>query len=147
MTRKTLIAMGLAGVLVIPAGAALAATDDSLVELPAQVLLQDQAQQQDRVQDPTECGACRRLAGEEVQGAAVAGDQARIRERMQDSTECDGEGVQLRQQLHSQTQAAAGAGLGGGAGAAYGAGPQDGTGPIHEGPADGTGNRYGAGGR
>jgi hypothetical protein len=29
-------------------------------------------------------------------------------------------------------------------GAGFGAGPRDGTGPVHEGPNDGTGNRFGA---
>ncbi len=118
MWKKTMLAIGLAGVLTVPAGMALAATGD---RDPVTTLAREQAREQVRDQER---------------------DQAMDRDRLRihDPATCDGTG--LMGQNHDQV----GSGLGT-PGAGYGQGAMDGSGPIHTPPADGAGDRFGAAGR
>lgn len=156
MMKKTLFALGLAVLLAIPAGAAMASTvaTDDTSDVPPVVAVQNQERDQVRLQDSAECdGTC---PNADSDGTPL---MARDRERVMDPELCDGEGplgdqhqaqlgTQYRAELGSQNQAQLGgqhqAQLGEGG---FGSGPADGTGPLHEGPADGTGQQYGARGR
>jgi hypothetical protein len=119
MWKKATLAIGIAAVLAAPAGVAVAATSDPADDL-----------NRERVTT-----AARDQARDQSR------DRARTRDRLrlQDPAECDGAGP--RGASHR------GAGSGSAGRAGHGRGAMDGTGPIHTHPADGTGFRYGAGGR
>jgi hypothetical protein len=119
MWKRVTLAIGIAAVLAIPAGMAVAGTSD-----PAEDLNRDRV---------TTTGG--------DQARDMSQDRARTRDRvrLQDPANCDGTGP--RGVSHH------GAGSGSaGRGAGYGHGAMDGTGPIHAHPEDGTGFRYGGGG-
>ncbi len=121
MWKKTMLAIGLAGALTVPAGMALAATDDPAEGVDRnRVTTLAREQARDQVRDQVR-------------------DQAMIRDRLRihDPATCDGTGPMGGN--HDQ----AGSGLGT-PGAGYGQGAMDGSGPIHTPPADGTGHRFGA---
>lgn len=120
MLKRNLLVLGLVGALAFPAGLAFAASDD----VPVDVI------------DATTV-------------TAVTPDQNQARDRIHDPGECDGTGPQLqdRAQRHAATNGGQGPSVvDGESPGGFGAGPRDGTGPLHEGPLDGTGNRYGRAG-
>jgi len=102
MLKKGLVAVGLAGLLVVPFGIALAEdapADDGVV--PAAQTDRDQVRDRDRVQDPTVCGTC----SAQVEDAAVVADRDRDRDQVRDrlhQTEAVGTQQQLqeRYRLH-----------------------------------------------
>jgi hypothetical protein len=193
MRRRTLMILALSLMLVIPAVVAVAASGVDTVGTPAVTAdrVQEQArdcgdclygaperdQVRDRDQDQTKAPD---VAGDRDQvqeqkqlrihepAAGEAGDQvqARKREQVRDQSDCDGDGLQLREQVRTEAQRelklAEQKGYGPGAetgngpmhegpadgtGNQFGPGPGTGSGPLHEGPADGTGNQFGQGGR
>lgn len=119
MMKKVLAGLGLAGLLAIPAGAAWTAPESD---------------------EPPATQSAMVAAGDTVQTQL----QAQSRERIHDPSECDGDAQHLREQVRTRTHTThrvderpTGSG--------FGAGPQDGSGPLHEGPGDGSGNQYGRG--
>ncbi len=142
MISRRALAVGLAGMLLLPAGIALGA-DDLDEDQPAVVAAQDRDRV--RLQDRSECESCENgYEGATEQERVQTREQTQIRSQLQDDATCDGEGSQLRHQLREQTQL--GVRSSGDPASGNGSGPGDGTGPIHEGPGDGTGNRYGQNG-
>ncbi len=120
MLKKNLLVLGLVGALALPAGLAFAASDDVPV-------------------DP--------VSGTTV--AAVTPDRDQVRDRIHDPAECDGTGPQLQDRAQKHAARIGGQGpyvVDGESPGGFGAGPRDGTGPLHEAPLDGTGNRYGQAG-
>lgn len=148
MLRKALVVLGLAGVLTLSAGLALASTEPVVDDLDEgstlMVPVGDRDLDQVRLEDSTSCGTCSRVDGGEyrVQEQVQRRDQVQDRDRIYDPDGCDGDGLQLREQVraqaHAQTQVGPQASDQSNGGA-FGEGPRDGTGPLHEGPADGTG--------
>ena len=153
--KRTLLALGLAGAMVIPAGAAIAQSgfDDAPNGPATTTMLQngDQARDQVRVQDAATCdGDC--------DGVGVAGvipaqkrEQERDQVRVQDPATCDGDGPFGDGPNGPNSNGPNGPGgpngSGDGSGDGFGAGPHDGSGPIHDGPGDGSGNQFGRAGR
>jgi ribosomal protein S6E (S10) len=88
----------------------------------------DQVQKQLRIHDPV-------TAGDQV--------QTREREQVRDQSNCDGDGLQMREQVRTEAQRELKLAEQQG----YGPGAETGNGPLYEGPADGTGNQFGQGGR
>jgi hypothetical protein len=136
MLKKAMLALGIAGALIIPAGAAVAATDASLESAPVEqpdrnrvtTLTRDQAR--DRV---------REQARDQTRDRTMTRDRLRI----QDPAACGGTGPKGSSEPGTHWPA----GVSGSLGEERGRGAMDGTGPIHAEPADGSGFRYWAGGR
>jgi hypothetical protein len=148
MIRKNLLTVGLAAVLAVPAGIALAQTDDGMVEDETTVttVAPDQIRDRQRLQDPETCdGTCPRADGE----TAIVQDQTqtRLRQRLHDPELCEADGDRVGRQLRLHaTEDGRGRGGTAGFGPGGGRGPGDGTGPYHddvvaEGGAGGTGYR------
>lgn len=176
MRSRTLLILALSLLLVIPALMAVAASDFDTVGTPAVTAdqVQEQArdcgdclygataperdQIRDRDQDQTNAPD---VAGDRDQiqeqkqlrihepATGVAGDQIQARERTQvrDESNCDGEGLMLREQVQTEAQRQLQLAEPQGGQMGFGPGAETGNGPLHEGPADGTGNQFGQGGR
>ena len=159
--RKTWLAIGMAVLLAIPAGVAFAADDvtDDAVTTVAPVQDRDRVQ----LQDPA-CETCdARMYGDDAGYGyrASSSDQDQNRLRLHDPAECEYDGAQMRENANTQAklenrvgaQGPNGPGVGrdglgeGVGGGGFGEGPLDGSGPIHTGPGDGTGNQFGPAGR
>lgn len=145
--RKMLVVLGLGALLLgVLGGAAVAAADtgdDDVSPTVVQAQMRDRVQ--DRVQDPLECGTCTRLDGDAT--AIQETTQLRSQLRVHDPEECDGDGAQVRAQVQEHARAEVQSQEGDGVAGGYGTGPQDGTGPLHEGTGDGSGHQYGQQGR
>ena len=171
MKRRTLLILALSLLLVIPAVVAVAASGSDAVGTPA--VTADQVQERardcgdclygtperdqirDRDQDQTKAPDGDR---DQVQAqkqlrihdpATGEGErvQTREREQVRDETNCDGEGLQLREQVRTEAQRELKLAEPQGEQKGFGPGAETGNGPLHEGPADGTGNQFGRGGR
>lgn len=97
MISRRALAIGLAGLLLLPAG--IAVGSDEAGDDQAEVVAQ---QDRDRVQlqDRSEGGTCRNeYEGIEEQLQAQDREQTQTRTQVQDETNCDGDGAQLRHQL------------------------------------------------
>jgi hypothetical protein len=159
MRRKTLLTLALAMLLVVPAVMAMASTGFEKVGTIDTITAQVREQAQDR-----DCGEC---VNDQSATPAVVGQrdqirsrdqlqtqdpdldqardqtQARDRDQVRDETNCDGDALQLRKQVRTEAQLETN--LAGRQGEQKGIGPgaETGNGPVHEGPADGTGNQFG----
>lgn len=132
--NKTLLSLGLATAMVVSTGAAVAAQEDSATTSP------DVVQDRDQIRD---CD----------HHEAVA-DQDRDRDRDRDPAVSNTDAVQVRERVEAQlhrTDSDPAFGPGAAAGDAdkggFGNGVGDGTGPLHQGPADGNSGQFGRSGR
>ena len=176
MRRRTMLILALSLLLVIPAVVAVAASGYDAVGSPAETAdqVQEQArdcgdclygatnperdQVRDRDQDRTnapDVSGDRDQVQEQKQlrihepasGEAGGQVQAREREQVREETDCEGDGLQLREQVRTEAQREPRLAEPQGEQKGYGPGAETGHGPQHEGPADGTGNQFGQGGR
>ena len=95
---------------------------------------QVQEQKQLRVHEPATGGVSEQV-------------QTRERAQVRDESNCDGDGLQLREQVRTEAQRELELGEPQGEQKGFGPGAETGNGPQHDGPADGTGNQFGQGGR
>lgn len=119
MISRRALAIGLAGMLLLPAGIAMGSDqgDDDQAAVVAQ-------QDRDRVrsQDRSECESCdNEYLGAQEQVQTQVREQTQTRTQVQDETNCDGDGAQLRQQSREEkrTQGQTDPPSGNGAGAGY----------------------------
>jgi len=118
MLRNSALVVSVALVLAIPAGAALATTDDYEGQTTATTC----PQYEERLELRQAAGLPDCPFAEDGVGVATMAQQ---RLQLRDQAECTGDGT------HAPD------------GAAHGHGPGDGSGPLEHGPMDGTGNRFG----
>ena len=140
MMKKTLLVAGLATVMTVSTGLAVASAQEVIDDTPITVPERDRDQLRDC--DPNGGGAI----------ADQVRDQIRDREHDQDCDLCDGDAVKVQEQKRARLGADGEAGfsadrVGGTTGAGHGQGVLDGTGPQYDGPEDGTGNKFGPAGR
>jgi hypothetical protein len=168
--------LALSLLLVIPAVVAVAASGDDSVGTPAATAdqVQEQARDcgdcqygatnperdqvrdrdQDRTNAPDVTGDRDQLQEqkqlrihEPASGEAGAQVQVREREQVREETNCDGDGLQLREQVRTEARRELKLAEPQGEQKGLGSGAEAGNGPQHDGPADGTGNQFGQGGR
>ena len=176
MKRRTLMILALSLLLAIPAVVAVAASDFDPVGTPAvtadrvqeqtrdcgdclygatnperdQVRAgnQDQTMAPDVAGDPDQVQERKQLRiHEPANGEVGERAQAREREQLRDQSNCDGDGLQLREQVRTEAQRELKLAEPQGEQKGFGPGAETGTGPLHEGPADGSGNQFGRGDR
>lgn len=176
MRRRTLLILALTLLLVIPAVVAVATSGSDADGTPAVTAdrVQGQAREcgdclyggtdaerdqvRDRDQDRTtapDVAGDRDQVQEQKQlriqepATGEVGDQIQTREREQlrDQSNCDGDGLQLREQVRTESQRESQLGEAQGGQKGFGPGAETGNGPLHEGPTDGTGNGFGRGNR
>ena len=153
MKRRTLLILALSILLVIPALVAAAANGFD-TETPVATANQDRVQDQDRTSSPsvvadrTQIRAQNQLRIHDP-ATSEAGEQAQVRarEQVRDEANCDGDGLHLREQVRTEARAELTRTEREGESHGYGPGAEAGNGPLHEGPADGTGNQFGRGDR
>lgn len=130
MMNKTLLSFGLATALVVGAGTAVAGQSDSGDSTPATAAVGDR--------DRDQLNDCDLFDGDAL--------QVRDRDQLRDAALVDGDPARVRQRVREHVRTASD-GENGTAGAGFGEGVLDGTGPRHDGPADGTGSQFGRGDR
>jgi len=175
MKRRTLLILALSMLLVIPALVAAAASGFD-AETPVATVNQERVQDQssdcgeclyesvdrdrDRVQDQDRTNAPD-VAADRTQiqaqnqlrihdpASGEAGEQAQLRahEQRRDEANCDGDGMQLREHVRTEAQVELTSSERQSEPQGYGFGAEAGNGPLHEEPADGTGNQFGRGDR
>jgi hypothetical protein len=174
MKRRTLMILALSLLLVIPAVVAVAASDFDTVGTPAATADRvqdqdrdcgdclygattpdrDQVRDQDRTTAPDVAGDRDQIQEQKqlrIHEPATGGVgdqiQAREREQVRDESNCDGDGLQLREQVRTEAQRELKLSEPQGEQKGFGPGAESGNGPLHDGPADGTGNQFGRGDR
>ena len=146
MMKKTLLGVGLAVALTIPMGLSVAAAQEVSDDPPVTIVDQDQVRDQNRQHD------CDLRDGDAVMVRDQVRDQDRDQVRDQDCELCDGDAVRAgepeRERVGRDAEAGFKAGpVEGSPGVGNGEGVSDGTGPLHDGPENGTGNNRGLGRR
>lgn len=176
MRRRTLMILALSLLLAIPAVVAVAASGFDTVGTPAATAdrVQEQARDcgdclfgatnperdqvrdrdQDRTKAPDVTGDRDQLQEQQqlrihepASGEAGEQVQAREREQVREEPNCDGVGLQLREQVRTEARRELKLSEPQGEQRGFGPGAETGNGPQHDGPADGTGNQFGQGGR
>ena len=144
MMKKTLVGLGLTVALALPMGLSVAAAQEVSDDPPVTIVDQDQVREQTRQHD------CDLHDGD----AVMDRDQVRDRDHAadRDCELCDGDAVRAgepgRDRVERGAEAGFRAGLSEGSpGVGNGEGVSDGTGPLHDGPENGTGNNRGMGRR
>lgn len=176
MRHRTLLILALSMLLVIPAVVATASNGFDAAAKPAATAdrVQEQArdcgdcaygatdperdQVRDRDQDQTKAPDVtgdrdqiqeqRQLRiHEPVAGEVGEQVQAREREQVRDQADCDGDGLELRERVRNEERRETKLAEPQGGQQGFGPGAGTGNGPLHGGPADGTGNQFGRGDR
>ncbi|MDH4280869.1 MAG: hypothetical protein OEZ14_16795 [Acidimicrobiia bacterium] len=141
MMNKTLLSLGLATALIASAGTAVAAQGSTDATTPTTAAVADRDRDQLHDCDLYDRDALQVQDRDRDQlrdPALVDGDPSTAPERVRNQARLGSNGENGEQRAEF---------TGGNPGAGFGEGVLDGTGPVHEGPADGTGNQFGRGDR
>ncbi len=161
MMKKTLLAAGLAAAMTVSTGLAVAGAQEVVDETPTTAVDQNQDREQVRDCDLNDGDVGQFQDGNQTRdrdcdlnnGDAVGDpDRSQVRDRDRDCELSDGDAVQLQERERAQVGADGAAGFSadranGSSGVGRGQGVSDGTGPLHDGPEDGTGKQFGSAGR